>query len=230
VSKGCRAYYHYYHCSGGCKCRFNAETVNGVFQQAINKLVIREGYEPFYEEVLRKAFRLKASNGDYSRKNILQEIRELNGKIERARDLLLSGEFTGIDLQAVKRECENRITVLESRLPDLAFAVKNVDEMVTRCITNSKQLITSYHSEDIERRRAIISSLYPENMVFDGFEVRTTRRNEVMDTILLINNKLGVRKNWTSDGLFHLSSRVQATVQISNYFLADLRLIADLDL
>jgi len=51
-----------------------------------------------------------------------------------------------------------------------------------------------------------------------------------MDIILLINNKLGVRKTWTSDGLFHLSSSVQATVQITNYFLADLHLIAALGL
>jgi hypothetical protein len=83
VSKGCRAYYHYYHCSGGCKCRFNAETVNGTFQQTINKLFIRDEYEPFYEEVLCKTFRQKANNGDYSRKNILQEIGELNKKWSR---------------------------------------------------------------------------------------------------------------------------------------------------
>ncbi|WP_299585524.1 zinc ribbon domain-containing protein [Mucilaginibacter sp.] len=96
MSKGCRAYYHYYHCSGSCKCRFNAEKVNGVFQQTVNKFFVRDGYEPFYEEVLRKAFRLKANNGDYSRKNILQEIRELNGKIEQARDFLLSGELPAL--------------------------------------------------------------------------------------------------------------------------------------
>jgi hypothetical protein len=61
------------------------------------------------------------------------------------------------------------------------------------------------------KRRAVISSPYPENMVFDGFEVRTTRRKEVVDTILLINSKLSVKKNWTSDGLLHLSSKVLPT-------------------
>jgi hypothetical protein len=62
---------------------------------------------------------------------------------------LLSDEFTGSDFQAVKQNCENRISALEAWLPDLAFAVKSVDEMVTRCITNSKQLIISYNSENI---------------------------------------------------------------------------------
>lgn len=84
--------------------------------------------------------------------------------------------------------------MLEARLPDFAFAVKNVDEMVTRCITNSKQPINSYNSGDIVKWRAIISSLYPKIMVFDGFEIRATRWNEVMDVILLINRKLGIKK------------------------------------
>jgi len=48
--------------------------------------------------------------------------------------------------------------------------------------------------------------------------------------ILLINKKLVAKKNWTSADLQHLSSMVVATVQISNFFLSDLRLIADLDL
>jgi len=39
-----------------------------------------------------------------------------------------------------------------------------------------------------------------------------------------------VKKNWTSAELSDLSSMVVDTVQISNYFLSDLHLMADLDL
>jgi site-specific DNA recombinase len=210
ASKGrAGGYYHYYHCSAQCKCRFKAEVVNNLFLKDVNKIFIRDGYEPFYHEVLSKAFRLKANNGDYNRKQIIQEIKEQSEKIEQAREFLLSGEFTNVDFQGVKRACETRIIALEVKLPDLAFTSRNVDQMLSGCISNLKKLIITYKGPDLAKKRRIIGSICPENLKFDGFKHRTTRPSEVIEGILLINSRLGVRKNWTSDDLFHLSSVVE---------------------
>lgn len=61
ASKGCRAYYYYYHCSTACKIRFRADEANKLFDKDMNKIFIRDGYEAFYFECIIKAFRLKSN-------------------------------------------------------------------------------------------------------------------------------------------------------------------------
>ena len=76
---------------------------------------------------------------------------------------------------------------------------------------NAKDLIIKYKAGDIAMKRRIISSIHPENLRFDGAQHRTNRLNEFVECILLINSKLGEKKNWTSANLLDLSSRVNPT-------------------
>jgi site-specific DNA recombinase len=160
----------------------------------ISKIYIREGYEPFYHQVLSQAFKLDANSESGSRRQIFQEIKDYNIKIERARNLVISGEFTNVDFRVVKKECESKITALGSRLPELAVSAQNVDLIMTGALSNLKTLSTVYKSGNMEKMRGIIGSTYPENLQFDGTECRTARGNEIVNAISLINKKLGAKK------------------------------------
>ena len=46
-------------------------------------------------------------------------------------------------------------------------------------VNNLLKLDFIYENGDTEKKREIISSMYPEKMTFDGFSVRTIRINEV---------------------------------------------------
>lgn|GEM_PF-1627577 len=165
-----------------------------LYFKEVNRIYVREGYEPFYHHAFSKAFNLKSNNGAYNRKQILQEIKDQNFRIEQARDFMISGEFTNVDCQAVKKEAEKRITMLEAQLPDLAFTYKNVDMILTGALSNLKKLSTVYKSDILRKKQAIVGSIYPENLMFDGFAHRTTRTSDVVHGILVINKKLGPKK------------------------------------
>jgi len=209
ASKGRGRYYYYYHCSASCTCRFKAEDVNQLFDKEINKLQLRDGYEPFYQEVLSKAFKLKSNNGEYSQRQITGQIKVLNEKIDQARELYISGEFTNTDFQAVKTKSEKEINSLEKKLPDIFQSSRIVDQILTGAMSNLKKLNISYKGDRIAIKRRIVGSIYPQNLMFDGFEHRTARLNEIASGILLINNRLGTKKNWTSSELSDLSSKVE---------------------
>jgi len=51
-----------------------------------------------------------------------------------------------------------------------------------------------FQNADDERKRAIIDSMYPEKLNFDGEAHRTTRLNEVVEKISWISNTLAVKK------------------------------------
>jgi site-specific DNA recombinase len=179
-----------------------------IFAQEVAKIKIREGYEPFYLDSLSKAFRQKSNNGDYSQKQIVDGIKLLTKKTEQARDFLLNGEFTSTDFQAVKSKCEKEISFLEKKLPDIIHTSRMIDQLLDGGISNLKKLIISYKSDTLEVKRKIISSMYPQNLTFDGFQHRTIRINEIVGNILFFNNELGAKKNWTSSELSDLSSMV----------------------
>ncbi|MEO3405519.1 recombinase family protein [Mucilaginibacter sp. CAU 1740] len=208
ASKGSRSYFYYYHCTAGCKCRFRADLANEFFEKDIATISIKESYQDFYFESISKAYRLSVNNGDDSQRSIIGQIKVLNEKIDRARELLISGEFTGADFQAIKSKCEKDITSLESKLPDIAQNSRLVENHLNRGLLNAKDLIIKYKAGDIAMKRRIISSIHPENLRFDGAQHRTNRLNEFVGCTLLINSRLGEKKNWTSTDLLDLSSRV----------------------
>ncbi len=44
----------------------------------------------------------------------------------------------------------------------------------------------------------MVGSIFPENLTFDGVEHRTTRINEAVNIIYLVNSELGAKKNGQS--------------------------------
>lgn len=112
----------------------------------MNKIKIRDGYEPFYIDSLSKAFRQQSNNGNYSQKQIIDEIKLLNKKIEQARDFLITGAFTNTDFQAVKAKCEKEISTLEKKLPDIIHTSRIIDKLLENCIYNLKKLNTNHKS------------------------------------------------------------------------------------
>ena len=60
-------------------------------------------------------------------------------------------------------------------------------------------------------KRKIISSIFPEKLIFDGNEYRTLQRNDIASLIYLINNDLNATKNRKSEGNYRLSGVVAPT-------------------
>lgn len=201
-------HYHYYHCSSSCGVRHKAEVVNSAFMDEMDTITPRAGYEDFYVKVIGKAYKMKAAGAQDESKEIMKQITALYAKVTNARDLVLSGDFEKGDYLAVKADCEKQIAVLESYLPEISDATRNIDQMLTKSFSNLSKAVFSYKNGDMEKKRSIVSSLYPARLVFDGIKHRTPRESDMVHNTLLINKALGTKKNWTSAELQHLSSMV----------------------
>ena len=63
-------------------------------------------------------------------------------------------------------------------------------------------------NDSLMELREDIGSIYPEKIQFKNNGVRTTRRNDFIKHIVLINKKLGVKKNGTKIDFSTLSRQV----------------------
>jgi site-specific DNA recombinase len=79
---------------------------------------------------------------------------------------------------------------------------------VDKAISNISQLDVLYENDTIAQKRKIIRSVFPEKLTIDGIQFRTTRINEALEYILVIDNGIGGKKNGTNSSILNLSREV----------------------
>ncbi|MBC7913976.1 MAG: hypothetical protein H7Y07_07625 [Pyrinomonadaceae bacterium] len=139
-SKGRKQYYYYYHCSSACGCRYKAEEVNTAFLNELKKYQPKPGIAELVEEVIRDLYNTQYATKGAGRTEILKKIDELNVRMSKGRDLLLTGDLDGNDFRLIKRECEDKIIRLEAKLTELSTKTFNIDSILTQAIANLTNL------------------------------------------------------------------------------------------
>jgi site-specific DNA recombinase len=54
----------------------------------------------------------------------------------------------------------------------------NIDQLVERGVSNVLYVSQIFEKVTPEQKKSVVGSMYPENLTFDGFLVRTARVNE----------------------------------------------------
>lgn len=116
ASKGHTKHYAYYHCFGGCKCRFRADNVNSLFVSELRKYVPRSEMTDLYKITLSEAWYDQTNHLQNDRKNLLVQIKEQEQRLSHIRDLLSSKEIEPSDFREMKAEYTQKLERLEAQL------------------------------------------------------------------------------------------------------------------
>ncbi|MDD4226069.1 MAG: recombinase family protein [Mariniphaga sp.] len=208
ASKGRTKYYHYYHCTGGCDFRHSATDLNKKIVDKIGEYVRPIPKLKLYKEVIVNRFneKTKAQKGDIQQ--IKLQLQEENKRLSKARELLLCGDIEAEDYRIMKSEIETRITRLEAKLTGSISDSENIEPLWDKAISSISNLDSLYENGNITQKRKIIGSVFPEKLTFDGIRFRTTRINEAIEYIQLMDNELGGNKNGTNSSILNLSRKV----------------------
>ncbi|PWS26655.1 recombinase family protein [Pedobacter yonginense] len=180
ASKGCKKHYHYYHCFSKCGVRYNADKVNQLFIKELEKYSIDPVLNEAYSMILKQVYQAIAGEDNDQIWNVKKQLEEFNSRITKARDKMLNDVILDFEYRKIKSECEKNISILEGKLIDLSKGKENIGDLIgkaTKMITN---LSETYLNADSEGKRRIISSMYPQNLTFDGIQHRTIRMNEAI--------------------------------------------------
>lgn len=201
-SKGRSARYAYYHCRASCGVRHPAPVVNEVFVRELQKFKPRKATVSLFTELVVNEFSDQIRSQQKEKKRVLEEIQKQNERLTKARELLLSSVLDAKDYKIIKSEAEDQLLKLEARLIEATNQRQHtldLDSKVERAISILSNLDEIYQKADINRKREIIGSIYPEKLVFSENNCRTGRINEVAALIYNINSTLPHKKTGTSD-------------------------------
>jgi site-specific DNA recombinase len=208
TSKGRSSYYTYYHCKASCGVRFKAELVNKAFVKQLRNLSPKVGMVDLFIEAFIKDFNKKTKTQNAEKTNIISEIDALNKRYQNALLKNADGEMADDDFKEVKKLTKGKIEVLERRLNDLASAGTEIKDLVASALKKVANIDRRYENGNVEEKRAIIGSIFPEFLVFDGTQHRTARINSAVALIYQNNNELKHKNNGTNLSFLDLSQSV----------------------
>lgn len=207
-SKGYSQHYAYYHCKLQCRQRFNTEIVHQKFEQELEKYEPRADIIGLYTTILQELYTQRTKGNFTEKAEIERRIRTLEDNTSKARDLLIRGDIDPQDFKELKLKYTSEISELEERQQALKNARGSMDSFRTESISKFKNMASIYRKCNIEQKRKLISSIFPENLTFSGTSFRTARVNHFLHYIYLINNELNPKKKQTKLDFKELSAKV----------------------
>ncbi len=208
ASKGMTKYYSYYHCTDGCGCRFRADKVNDQFVHELKKYIPLPEVAELFKEILTEAWNEQNNHLHDENKQLRLLIKELEEKLSYIRDLLSSKQIDPADFREMKTEYSNKLEKMEAKLNASTNDKVDIKNLLDKGINNLLKLDYLYETADIEKKREIISSMFPEKLSFDGFAVRTIRINEGVRLIYSVGKGFSENKNRTNQNNSNLSCQV----------------------
>jgi site-specific DNA recombinase len=200
--------FYYYHCSKGCGERQKAQIVNEEFELLLKNYTSNEKSMRFYTEILKDKFKNKNKNNKQEIDLINKVIDKQNQRIANAKTLMLDGEFSAIDYKEMKLEIEVKIKTLQIEISKHQQGVENMGGKLDACLDLLKNLHKYYVAGDTEIKQRIISSIFPEKLVFEKKAYRTTKLNEAFALICNDNKPSSKNKNGKNLVLNKSSRRV----------------------
>ena len=139
------------------------------------------------------------------------QIKELEEKLSYIRELLSSRQLEPADFREMKTEYTTKLEKLQAKLGANNHDKVDFNDLLNKGVNNLLKLDYVYETGDTEKKREVISSMYPEKMTFDGFSVRTNRINEVARLIYSMDVGSSENKNRTNQNNSSLSCQVGKT-------------------
>ncbi len=164
-----------------------------------------------FKLTLQEAWQRQSGHIVDDKKQLLKQIKELTDKVSYIRELLSSKQIEPEDFREMKSDYNNRIEKLEAKLSGLQHDDINIKDLLNKGIDNLLRLDQVYESADIDKKREVISSIFPEKFHFENNSLRTERVNEAVMCIYKINSNLHQKKRGQNKSDSVLSSQVGMT-------------------
>ena len=201
-------YYYYYHCSSSCGTRFRAESANEIFEQQLQDMLPKAGMAELFSEMIVNEYISQGKQQNLERKQILSQIEELNKRIQKALIQKVDGTLDDDDYVFIKKDTHSKIERLEFDLSLLSHRNNEIAKLLKSELSKIGNMGNLYKNGTIEQKRQIISSIFPENLVFDGERHRTHKINSAVSLIFNKTNELKENKKGTNPSFLDLSLQV----------------------
>ncbi len=186
--------YWYYHCQKRCTGSHRVEIVHSLFLEFLKQYEIKEEILKLYSIILEDKFSENFGKLESKKTSIDNEITMLNEKIIKLENSIGDADISAKRLMEIIKRHECNIEQLKQEKMDIAIVDKEFNLYLKFGISFLNGLSVYFDSSTIKIKKMIISSIFPEKLIFDGKYYRTVKENEFLNLIFNNNKVLGDMK------------------------------------
>lgn len=101
-----------------------------------------------FKLVINEVYLAKTKNQKDEIKSIKTELEQLNNRVTKARELLLSGDLDGADYREIKSESERKVATLESKVLELNKGTTSIASLLDKALNGLTRLDKLYLEAD----------------------------------------------------------------------------------
>ncbi len=220
--------HYYYHCTKGCPERQRAFEVNDRVRSFFSELKFDDSIVKLHSSLLHD--HLKDSHADDEAKLKLTKkgLAELDDKHKIIQDHLMADRIAVQDYTEMRSRIEQQRSNLSDQLSKIEKGSKTQSKKLNEAIEFLFKSGEYFNLADPTQKQSLVSSIFPEKLVYDGKKVRTPRINEVLQLMLLKTRKQRNKKKGQLFGNLELSPWVEPAGQSSNFLKDDIERIVGL--
>jgi site-specific DNA recombinase len=194
-SKGRSKYYSYYHCSKPCNTRYKAEDVESWFQSFLGSISLNENAQQLLFEIIKEriADQTKASRLGPQH---FETVKNLEEKLVKLQDLYIDGVIDKNGYFKSKQRYESVLTELKEK-EGQQNKTKDIINVYRNGLKRLNGIDSQFITSDIDHKRRLLGSMFPEKFQFEKNEVRTADINPLLLKIASINR--GLQRNKKRD-------------------------------
>ena len=206
ASKGRSARYYYYHCKGTCKERFKASEANENFFGLLKSVSSQKKLLLTYELIMSDAYKKNGQSKSAELQKAKAELETSRKRIDNAQMLMLDGKLDVSDYQKIKAKLEPEMERLAVRVAGLGKGNVNERAIIEFGFSFLNNLHELFTSADLDRKRYLLGSTFPEKLVYENKTYRTAEDDNVLMLIANASKGFEQKKEGRQD-LFCLPSR-----------------------
>jgi site-specific DNA recombinase len=201
----------YYHCNFCHHERVAALKLNAAFTSILAGLKFKKGPTELYSAFVKKYLQ---GGKDERKKKLLGLELELEKTRQRQRNLKIKyadNEITKADYLDMCSPFNTEEAALIRNINEMKDVKGEYEEFVRQGLDFFHNLPGAFEKADSVTKNSLIGSIYPEKLTFDGVQCRTTRINEVLLLMLLLDEGFSGNKKGQALRNLGLSGLVENT-------------------
>ena len=183
ASKGRGGRYFYYHCTSACGERHRANELNDDFLTELQKTIPKEQAISLFEYIAADHFKKVGKAKSNNLHSIDDAIDKNRARITSALRRMSDEEITPADYRDIKNLYEPEIEKLLKRKQELKLVDDNLINYINTVTKGLRTLPVYYQTASLSTKQRIISSIYPEKLVYENRTYRTPAINEAVRII-----------------------------------------------
>ena len=185
-SKGRNGKHHfYYHCNPPCRTRFKALEVHQVFSSLLSEFVLHDDFTTAYKKAINQVFKSQEVNREVESDSINRELKKLTTRLDSINEKYFDELIDLKTYNTMKQKTEFQIADLKARLEEIDQMEEDFDTNIRTQIGFLQKIDVMYNDANTSLKKKIVSSLFPEKLIFEQTHFTTPKIDPYASYILL---------------------------------------------